>query len=265
MRFLPFGLLLLLTVGVFAGEVQVPDAAEWKPGATLTFTFPDLPTDRQKNPAAFKIRLPDNYSPDTPMPVLVWFAGAEGSNDPGGALALVDTSRFAVVAMPYPSTLGRPKFLLGTREFDKLWAYHKPMVECLQEKFPNLHPSLRVVGGMSNGAHVAGTYLARAYPEYIKFFNAFVIIEGGSKENNSRKQLRNKYAYLAWGDASGNTHDYMRSMISCVQDARLKETDRTMPGVGHGFPGTEQKLVREWIEQTVVPALDKAGMNGDLL
>jgi hypothetical protein len=265
MRFPPLGLWLLLTVGVIAGEVQIPDAAEWLPDSTLTFTFPDLPADRQQNPASFKIRLPNNYSPDTPMPVLVWFGGGEGSNDPDGVLALVDTSRFAVTAMPYPSTLNRPKFLLGTKEFDKLWDYHQPMEECLRKKFPNLHPTLRIAGGMSNGAHVTGTYLARGYPEFIKFFHAFVVIEGGARETSARKPLRNKYAYLAWGDADGNSRNRMQAMASCTQDARLKVTSRTMPGVGHGFPGTEQKLVREWIDQTVVPALDKTGTGDDWL
>jgi hypothetical protein len=225
------------------------------PGETITLEFPDLPKDKQDNVAACKIRLPTQYDPTKPMPLLLWFTPGQGSNDPKGGLPLVDGATWAVAAMPYPTTATLPQYAVGDGKMNIIRSYHLTMLKKLIESLPNVDPKLRFAGGFSNGAHCVGTYLADGEKEFIEYFHGFVIIEGGCTRQDAKKSLRSSYAYLAWGDSPGNTEGYMTGMKSAAKDGHLKVTSRAMKGVGHGFPAAEQSEVKTWIEKVAVPGI----------
>ena len=69
------------------------------PGSTLKFEFPDLPKDFRGNPAAFSVKIPSGYSPDEPVPLMIFLGGGAGGNNPGGALALTRDD-FVCTALP---------------------------------------------------------------------------------------------------------------------------------------------------------------------
>lgn len=228
---------------------------KWQGGETAVIECPGLPTTRQGGPAAFKIRLPDNYDPLEPMPLLLWFHGGDGGFDPGEGLRVADPLRYAVAAMPYPSTVPAPKDALNEGKMDAIRDYHMAMLVKLFETFPNIDPVVRVAGGFSNGAHTVGTYLTSGEREFIGSFNAFVIIEGGSRAGLARKPLRHRYAYLAWGGTEKGTGPFMQTMLGAVKGARMEWTTREMPDVGHAFPEAEQGAARKWLLEVAEPGL----------
>jgi hypothetical protein len=225
------------------------------PGETIVLEFPDLPKDKKDAVAACKIRLPANYDPTKPMPLLLWFTPGQGGNDPKGGLPLVDGNTWAVAAMPYPTNATLPQYAVGDGQMSIIRNYHMTMLKKLIATLPNVDPKLRFAAGFSNGAHCVGTYLAEGEREFIDYFRGFVIIEGGCTRQDAKKTLRNSYAYLAWGEAAGNTEGYMAGMKAAVKDGHLKVTSRGMPGIGHGFPAAEQAEVKNWIEKVAVPGI----------
>jgi predicted peptidase len=225
------------------------------PGETLVFEFPDLPKDKKDAVAALKVRLPSQYDPAKPMPLLLWFSGGEGGNDPNGGLPLVDEATWAVAAMPYPTNATTPRNAMRDGGMKIIREYHATMLKKLIAALPNIDPKLRFVGGFSNGAHCTGTYLAEGERDFIDYFRGYIIIEGGGIGQKAKKTLRNSFAYLAWGDAEGNTQAFMGSIVAAVKDGRLKATTHGMKGVGHGFPGAEQAEVKKWIETVAVPGI----------
>ena len=225
------------------------------PGETITLEFPDLPNDKQEHVAACKVRLPTQYDPAKPMPLLLWFSAGQGSNDPKGGLPLVDSATWAVAAMPYPTNAALPQFAVMDGKMSPIRNYHMTMLKKLIESIPNADPKLRFVGGFSNGAHCVGTYLADGEKEFIDYFRGFIIIEGGCTRKDTKKPLRNDFAYVAWGDSPGNTEGFMTGMKSAVKAGRLQVTSRVMKGVGHGFPAAEQSEVKTWIENVAAPGI----------
>ncbi|MDR3403935.1 MAG: hypothetical protein P4L99_15670 [Chthoniobacter sp.] len=240
---------------LFPSKTPVSTTPLGAPGETITLEFPDLPKDKQDLVAACKIRLPTQYDPTKPMPLLLWFSPGQGSNDPKGGLPLVDGATWAVAAMPYPTNATLPQFALGDGKMNVIRNYHMTMLKKLIESVPNVDPKLRFAGGFSNGAHCVGTYLADGDKEFIDYFRGFIIIEGGCTRKDAKKPLRNDFAYVAWGDSPGNTEGFMAGMKSAVKAGHLQVTSRTMNGVGHGFPTAEQSEVKAWIENVAMPGI----------
>jgi len=228
-----------------------------KPGAIVALEFPDLPKDHNGNVATCNVRIPEKFDATKPVPLLVWIGGGKGSNSPNGGFALVNKEDYAIAALPYPSSVPTPRDALSSGEMDDIWEYHKVMLAELVKLLPNLDPKMRVVGGFSNGAHTIGTYISTGEKEFIELFNAFIIIEGGSRETSAKKRLRDKFAYLAWGDDTSNqgSKGYMESMVACAKSARLQTTESNMSGIGHAFPDTEKAAVKKWLETVVTPGL----------
>lgn len=226
-----------------------------KPGATVTLSFPDLPKDHNGEAAACNVRIPESFDPAKPVPLLVWIGGGKGSNQPGGGFSLVDKSQYVIAGLPYPDTAPSPNKAMGEGKMDLILDYQQTMLAELVKLVPNIDPEVRVVAGFSNGAHTIGSAVASGRKEFVELFNAFVVIEGGAQTNASKKKLREKYGYFAWGNTGNGSKDYMRAMMQAAKDARLQVTEHEMDGVAHEFPDSEKALVKAWIEKTVVPGL----------
>ena len=237
------------------GKLAANTAPLGAPGETIVIEFPELSKDRQGAVSVCKIRLPDQYDSKKPMPLLLWIGPGEGSNDPQGGRSLVDSATWAIAAMPYPNSAPTPRHALGKGQMPIIREYHMAMLKKLTATVPNVDQKLRFVGGLSNGAHCVATYMAEGEREFIDYFKGFIIIEGGCLSYKAKKKLRNSYAYVAWGDADGNSEGYMAGTRAMLEDGKLKVTSRVMPGVGHGFPDSEQSEVKSWIEKTAAPGL----------
>jgi hypothetical protein len=228
------------------------------PGETIVLEFPELAEDRQGGKAVCKVRLPDNYDAAKPMPLLLWLSPGAGSHDPHGGLSLVDTSTWAVAAMPFPKNAEPPNIAFGKKQMPIIRDYHMAMLKKLIEAVPNVDPMLRFAAGHSNGAHCVATYMADGEREFINYFRGFIIVEGGCLTFKAKKKLRNSYAYVAWGDSEGNNEGFMAGIKATIEDAKLKATTRVMAGVGHDFPDAERAAVKAWIEKVAAPGLASA-------
>lgn len=173
---------------------------------------------------------------------------------------MVDLKNFAVAALPYPGNNPTPRDALNEEKIGPIFDYHRPMLEEIRKMLPNLDEKVRIAAGFSNGAHLIGTAIETGLTEYVDFFNAFVIVEGGAKSSSAKTKLRGKYAYLAWGTdaAKRGSKDYMQTMVGGVEDAKLEVTISEMEGEGHAFPETEKAKVKGWIESVVIPGLAAA-------
>ena len=242
--------------GAPAAPVPVSADPRVKPGAVVALEFPDLAKDRLGNTATCNVRIPEDYDPAKPVPLLVWLGGGDGTNQPGGGFALVDKAHWAVAALPYPTgTTPQGKTLDDQKNFTVIFNYQKTMLEELVKLLPNLDPKIRVVAGFSNGAHTIGTNIMRGEKEFTELFNAYILIEGGCNAPKAKKKLRGKYAYLAWDDPR-STPFMLQGAAGAAKAAGMTATEHRMPNSGHAFPDTEKALVKEWIEKTVIPGLN---------
>ncbi len=236
--------LVVLMAGVIGGGVG---AAEVR-----YFECPSLGEDQRGESARFGVSFPDGYDVTTPVPLLLWFAGGRGGADPAGAAGLVDFERFVVAAMPYPGGGARPLEASQRGRMDRIWEFHLVMIERLFAEVPNAETGARVVAGLSNGAHTVGSYVAQGRAGFVDRFDAFVIVEGGCREERAAKKLDGKFCYLAWGDGYNGSLGFMQPMVLTARDAGLEVTARTMVGVAHGFPAGERARVRRWIQDVVI-------------
>ncbi|HSJ03556.1 MAG TPA: SHD1 domain-containing protein [Verrucomicrobium sp.] len=240
------------------GPVTPATDPRLKPGATVELTFPSLPKDHNGDPAACNVRIPETFDPTKPVPLLVWITGGKGSNKPDGGFSLVDKTKYVIAGLPYPDTAPSPNKAMGEGKIDVILDYQQIMLAELVKLLPNLDPQVRIVAGFSNGAHTIGSGISEGRKEFIELFNAFVVIEGGAQTNSSKRKLRDKYGYFAWGNTGNGSKTYMKLMMAAAKDARLEVTEHEMDGVAHEFPATEKELVKNWIEKTVIPGLRSA-------
>ena len=84
-----------------------------QPQAEIYVPFPELGKSRTDEPMGMRIRIPKNYRPDQPVPLLVWLAGGDGNSRFNAAETLVDEEQFVLVGMNYPSAL--PETLYATK------------------------------------------------------------------------------------------------------------------------------------------------------
>jgi hypothetical protein len=227
---------------------QLADPApEIQPGKIIEVAMPDLEKDAASQPAGYTLRVPENYHPWKSTPLIVWFAGGRGSRDVNQAIPLVDPKEFLIVCIPYPESEPRP--LLAVEEgrgSTRLWAYHRPMLEDLKKRVPNISPDLRIADGMSNGAHTVGSYLGEGIKEFTRFFDTFLLIEGGSSISREYDGICGKRIYHAWG-TMGSRPAYAAPINERLKGEKADVTDAPMQGVDHDFPSQEKAKCKSWI------------------
>ena len=228
-----------------------------KPKAELYLTFPELGQSRSNEPMAMHVRIPENYRPDRPVPLIVWLAGGDGSSWFHEAEQLVNPQDFVMVGMNYPLSLPVPMIASPHGEIGRIWEIQEKMLVKLVQMVPNLDPRLRVVAGFSNGAHTIGGCLGQREASLYGFFNVFVLIEGGDSNVFDYPSLPGRYFYLAWGNGKGGDgNDFGLKLTNAAKKAGMNVESHPMEGVGHDFPASEEQKVKAWLRGTVIPVLD---------
>ncbi len=223
-----------------------------KPGAAIKLDFPDLATDRKDSPAALNMRIPDNYDPAKPVPLIIYLGGGDGGNSSGSCASLVDQKEFLMIGLPYPKGADNPSQGNMVGDFKKIWAYHKTMLDEVTELVPNIHPDLRIIAGFSNGGHAIDGMMKEK--EFKRFFKAFVLIDGGMGEGKY-SGMSGTFAYIAWGTTGTNNSANAQNVAKSAKRGKMEVESHGMEGVGHAFPASEKELVKKWITETVVPGL----------
>ncbi len=222
-----------------------------QPGATVKLDFPDLAPDRRDQPAALHLRVPDQYDPAKPTPLIVWLGGGDGGNSADPCAALVDSKQFLMVGLPYPKGADNPAQANMVGEFDDIWDYHKTMLDEVAKLVPNIDPRVRIIAGFSNGAHaIDGMMSEKSFRE---FFKAYVLIDGGT-DSGRYSGMSGTFAYIAWGADSPNAGN-AEKVAKSAKRGRMSVESHAMEGVGHAFPAEEKELVKKWIAEKVVPGL----------
>lgn len=111
-------------------DVQVETSnniSQLAPGKTLRLEVPQFLADDNKQ-RVFEVRIPETYTPDKNMPLLVWFSPGGGSNRIGSIPPIVDKTKFLLVALPYPDNQ-LPRLAIKSGSIDSFWDYEKPMLE----------------------------------------------------------------------------------------------------------------------------------------
>ncbi len=223
-----------------------------KPGASIKLDFPDLTPDRKGKPAALNLRIPDNYDPAKPVPLIVYLGGGDGGNSAGVCAALVDQKDFLMIGLPYPKGANNPGQANMVGDFKKIWAYHKTMLDEIARLVPNIHPDLRIIAGFSNGGHaIDGMMKEKGFRQ---FFKAYVLIDGGM-DAGKYSGMSGTYAYIAWGTTGTNNSLNAQHVAKSARRGRMEVEAHGMEGVGHAFPASEKELVKKWIAETVIPGL----------
>lgn len=234
--------------------IHAPDPRV-RPKAEIYVPFPELGKSRTDEPMGMRIRVPGSYSPDRPVPLLLWLAGGDGTSRFNAAQALVDQEQFVLVAMNYPAAVPQPAFATTEGRIGEIWDLHEKMLAKLQEMIPNIDPRLRVVVGFSNGAHVIGGSLSEQIDGLSHYFNVFVLIEGGDAKSFEYPALPGRYFYVASGALKeGDGKEFNMKLANAARKAGMKVEAHMMEGVGHDFPDLEQARVKSWLENTVIPA-----------
>jgi|GEM_PF-1986338 len=235
---------------------QIPDP-KVQPKSELFLTFPELGMSRSDNePLGMHIRIPEHYSPDRPVPLFLWLSGGDGSSRFSEPLTLVNKEDFVLVGMNYPLSVPLPMHIASKGRINELWEIQDRMVARLLEVIPNLDPKLRIIGGFSNGAHTIGACLGQNQTSFYKFFNVYILIEGGDSDLYNYPPLPGHYFYAAWGNGKGGDgDDFGNTLATAARKAQMKVEAHPMVDIGHEFPAFEERRVRAWIYDTVIPGL----------
>ncbi len=236
-------------------QLSHPPDPRVKPGAEIYVPFPKLGRARTDEPMGMRIRIPGSYRPDRLVPLLVWLEGGNGTSSFEAGKPLVDPEQFVLAGMTYPASVPEPQYATMKGQIPQIWAMHEKMLAKLQDMIPNIDPRLRVVAGFSNGAHVIGGCLAQRIDGLYRYFNVFILAEGGASSSYNYPLLPGRYFYVAsGGDKEGMGRGFNTMLANYARNAGMNVRTRIMEGLGHAFTDPEKERVKEWLENEVIPA-----------
>jgi hypothetical protein len=216
------------------------------PGETISLELGDIGASNQSDPARFTVRIPETYSPDKPVPLILFLRGGGGSDNCDGAKSFVDSSKYVLVAFPYSQKYPSPKKAIDADQSEKLIEFQKPMLERLQALIPNTNPDHRVVVGSSNGAHMIAVGVCDGWSDFLDYFSTFVLHEGGSCESHKYSKFRRKEVYVLMGSKS-EALGFAEWVAKEMKQARVRPDIFVAEGEGHGMGNASKEAIRKWI------------------
>jgi len=216
------------------------------PGQKLDLIFHDIGESRSSNPTRIQIRIPENYEPGKLMPLALFLGGGEGNDNCDVLDSFVDRNHWILVAFPYPKSAPRPLDAYREGKSDDLIAFQEPMLERVQALLPNTDPNRRVVIGSSNGAHMIGIASCDGWKEFVDYFGAFVLHEGGGSKSRDFSALRRKQVILLMG-AKSESLEFAKGIATRLEKARVKAEVFVANEEGHGMGEASRETIKNWI------------------
>jgi len=264
MKLTRYFLLAFLSVGL----LSTVDAMRLRPGEIETFAFPDQPQtlwslgqsfETKKMPAV-TVRLPDNYTKKREFPLVVFIGAARGGSghDVSAVTSVVGTSDFICVSLPLfknPADIEKHKQMPNIHELaiepgqtELLWSAYAPMLEKVFQEVPNIDRTKTFFGGFSNGAHATAALLnhPNAGPGLREYVNHFYFVEGG---HFLQLTMALPDAELLFMQGEQRAPWLEKTAEPLQWNVRIGVEVRTMPGIGHAFPGREKRWLRAWIRK----------------
>lgn len=244
LRLLAMALVFAVTADVGGWSPEATAADPVRAGRTFVIEFPHLRPDRRGDVAKMRVRIPDTYRSDQPVPLFIWLGGGNGTSNYGAGVRIADPEKFVLIGLPYPQGANDRRQATMVGDFRRIWAYHQAMLHELGKQIPNIDPDNVSVGGFSNGAHCIDGYLKMTGPS--KFFNTFVIAEGGGyRSGRYGSAVRDKRVLVLWGDSSPHRSTGYR-LARKLHAAGMDVTRMEMSGTRHSFPVDYQKEAGKW-------------------
>lgn len=225
------------------------------PGRAITLEFPKLPKMRDGKLTKMQVRVPSSYDPKKSYPLIAWMGGGKGGYSVGTGSRLADPNQFIMIGLPYPEGANNPGQANMVGKFDVIWAYHKAMLDRLEQVIPNINPELRVVAGFSNGGHAIDGMLgvrSRQLPPYGSYFTTFILADGGSAVGDYRS-IRGRHLFICWGVKGATNKGSCESIAKRAKSSGVYVQAMAMTDTGHQFPDKYQKLANTWLAKTVIP------------
>ena len=247
-------------------------------GVPVEFEVPSAPPSlaqrvrKNAEPVRMSIRLPENYDPARPVPVLLFLSGGDGGG--GGemhqAMPFLGSEGYVLCNMPlFKQNLEgeTPDQQLSLTPLDGPYALpaFRLLLDELRRLVPNLDPARSIAAGFSNGANALALLLWTGDPDLLSLFSHFALIEGGfwlGTDVDSTTGVRFKRATfaalagkrvcVAYGDQTSPPDRIpwiqdARTTIEALGNAGVAVTAQPMPGVGHDFPPQEMDKTRRWL------------------
>ncbi len=148
-----------------------------KPGESFYLEFPDLPPTRYGKMTRMQVCIPKSYDPGKLYPLCAWMGGGDGTSDADGAL--VDVGRFIRIGVPFPKDANNPRQSNMVGHYPVIWQYQKTMLDELRRVVPNISPSVRIIGGFSNGGHTIAGNMQFPHTDMPDYFTIYVFADGG--------------------------------------------------------------------------------------
>jgi dienelactone hydrolase len=238
-------------------------------GATLEFTFPELPPTLHamrtgdRSPTRAAVHLPRDYSRRKRFPLLVYLEGGRGA--PGDRTGLAKVRRIAGSRGFIAASLPLFKKALDPREthaglliaayddYPRIARAYSAMLRRILAAIPNIDPNRSALGGFSNGAHTTALLLSGLHAMTLRCFRHFYLIDGGGYLTSFHKAaLADKNFLFMVGAVRGDRRRrawlrLLEANCALAREKLRKVTLHRMPGVGHGFPDRCAPFIRRWI------------------
>jgi hypothetical protein len=222
---------------------------EIKPGQVFHLTFPQLGPSENAAVARMGIYIPKDYAADRRFPLLVWFGGGAGGDDPGPARQIAGDSGFICVGLPYQKDL----------VWKTPWTYYEPMLRELGRVVPNIHPSQRACSGFSSGGAAICFSMVNKDPGFRDYFYAFMP-GGAGWAMGDFSPLRKRPVFAFVGSKDTRVTGFRGIETAAKQagaDITYFEYD-----AGHEMPTEHLPKIRQWLIEKLVlrdlPQLRKA-------
>jgi len=248
---LAFFVILLILIGINKSfqihndvQVETNGISQLAPSKTLRLEVPQFLANDTKQ-RVFEVRIPEHYSPEKNMPLLVWFSPSGGSNSISSIPPIVDKTKFLLVALPYPDNQ-LPRLAIESNTIDSFWDYEKPMLDYLKYMIPNIDPNIKIAAGFSSGAHLVGSGLDRNWIGFTDFFTIYILHEGGGSPSNTYQGAKSTHKILVTYGLQNNS--YGQVVVLNMKKSGILPDVIKLPHSGHEMSQESIDAIRQWID-----------------
>lgn len=274
-RVLPILVAVLMRGGVTMGS----DEIKLETNAIIRFEFPELPktlmgmATGEKKPALLTMQLPENYSTNAEIGLLVHLDGGRGGwgDRLGEGRSITGGRDFVCVNLPlFKRALDKKEIhdglLIGTDDFEVISRAYRVMLKKVFDTIPNIKQERCVMGGFSNGAHTTGVLMAGQDEFILSHFRTFYLVEGGvgplaGNVLHKAPMKRCRFLLLNGDQVKDKSRDepsrqFASGVVLVAQKHNLDLTSIAMRGYGHELPAPYMKLVGNWIRGEKLPEVE---------
>ncbi|MFA7236504.1 MAG: alpha/beta hydrolase-fold protein [Phycisphaeraceae bacterium] len=258
---LPFVLTCILTLTIVCPAKDADPKPTFTPGQETRIDLPGIGGDH------FILYVPQNYDPQRSWPVIFCHHGAGGKPTTSPFKQNTAGRDFIIVGMEYPPQVEGVMSTAQWHERGRIDAANCKTVFAYLQKYLNLDPTQRLVGGVSMG----GFHSVTIIEESPDFFCAAVVIAAGRELRppsdpamTNPNALKAKPIYIGVGEKDVN-NTLSRDLVAFYKKAGAVITFEEYPGLGHAPKPDSQILYKFLLNHGPLRRYDVAVAQADAL